>query len=266
MKPAFPLRYRQFVFRQREVIETDLPVACFHQSFGNRLRLGVASCRIGKRVFVDQPLVLLEARDVSVAEHGEALRAHGHRQIYRLDAGRNSLMRETVDEVEVDGMNAIEAQVLDGRERCFRRLDAVDRLLHLRIEALDAKAGAGHAGFTQCCRHFGLQAARVDLDCRVYLRRETELRPEGLHQLDEFLRLDDGRRAATEMDLAHIEAGAPGFGNQIYLPMQHLEIVEDRLVFFGDGRVAPAVPAHGSAEGDVEVKGRCSIRRNCLQP
>src|SRR5690349_12290442 len=57
------------------------------------------------------------------------------------------------------------------------------------------------------------------------------------------------------MDLPCIEPARGGVGHFRNLPAEDVEIVQDWLVPLGYRGVAPAVPAHRSTEGDMQVEG-----------
>src|SRR3546814_1637822 len=87
-------------------------------------------------------------------------------------------------------------------------LDAVDRLLHRRVEVLHAEAGAveadvGHAGDVG-----GRDEARVELDRDVARRRarEAELAAQRLHQLLQLAAVEEVGRAAAQVHLDHLRS------------------------------------------------------------
>ena len=112
----------------------------------------------------ERTLLLLEPRYVRVAEHRDAV---GREREHLLDRGLKrfgGLMRQAVDEVDVEALKAQLARGGDQVARHFVWLHAVDRLLHLRLEILDAHAEAVEAHAPQ---RFEMRAAgdtRVDLD------------------------------------------------------------------------------------------------------
>ncbi len=55
--------------------------------------------------------MLLEVRNMGVAEHGEAFGTHGGRHLRSFNRGVDGLMRQTIDEVEVDASGSCLAQV-----------------------------------------------------------------------------------------------------------------------------------------------------------
>ena len=98
-----PLRcVGEFILGQGEVVEADPEVARSHQRRGNGFGLLVARHCIRQHGFVDQALVLLERGDMGISEDREAIRPHGKRCRDRVDTGLHSLVRQAVDQVEVD--------------------------------------------------------------------------------------------------------------------------------------------------------------------
>jgi hypothetical protein len=74
------------------------------------------------------------------------------------------LVREAIDEIEVDPADARIPQSDRGTCRLLKALDAIDRALHDWVEALHAEARAGDARLAESRRHSLGQGTGVDLD------------------------------------------------------------------------------------------------------
>src|SRR3974377_1235289 len=102
-----------------------------------------------------------------VAEHGEAIWAKADAAPDRVEARCNSLMRQSIDQVEVDRGYAGAAQVFGRSRRLLETLHPVDGALNDGIEALHPKARAVDAAERQGVDDPTGQCARVDLDCHT---------------------------------------------------------------------------------------------------
>ena len=61
---------------------------------------------VGQPRRVDLALVLLEGRDVRVAEHGKAIGTQFDALADGVEAGRDGLVRQSIDQIEVDAGDA----------------------------------------------------------------------------------------------------------------------------------------------------------------
>jgi hypothetical protein len=204
---------------------------------------------------VDLTLMLFEGRQMGVAEDRQSVGSQRQALSNGIDAGRHGLVRQAVDQVQVDAADPCLAQSLHGGGGLFEALDPIDRALDHWVEALHPQARAGDAGRSQRRRHLAGERSRIDLDGDFRVRRDRESGAKQVDQGEEYGRWQDGRRAAAEVDVVDGEAAAEAARHEIHLPAQRLYVVEDRAVAPRDRRVASAVPAHRSAEGHVEVKG-----------
>ena len=236
------------------MIEADGPVAVLGQPLGRGLDLGHSFRPAGKRRFIDHALVGLHPRNMGITEKRQPVRQKPHRQIDRTDDVIDTLAGQTVHEVEVDGIDTGIPQVLDGGGGGLERLHAVDRLLDVPVEILNAQAGAGDAGLGQGFRHFPAERPGVDFHRHLGIGGETETLPDGAHERREILLGKHGRRAAAPMHMDDIGGCRHGVGDQGQLLVEHGGIIGDRLMALDDFRVATAIPAHGGAERHMEIK------------
>ena len=122
------------------MIEPDLLVSGFLQRVGDRIGLVEPREAVGQPGFVDLALMLLERRDVGVAENREAVRTKLDAPPDGIEAGGDGLMRQSVDQIEVDAGDAGPPQALGRSCGLLETLHPVDGALHDGIEALHAKA------------------------------------------------------------------------------------------------------------------------------
>jgi hypothetical protein len=236
------------------MIEPDLHVTGLLQGIRDRAGLVVARKTVGQHRLVDHALVLLEIRHMSIAEHRETVGREREAAPHGVQARSDGLVRQPVDQVEVDPLDPGAAEHVDHGSRLLEALHAVDRPLHDGIEALHAEAGAVDAGQPHGLDHIGGQCARIDLDRDFGRRQYEELLTHRRHQFDEGLRRHDRRRTAAEMDVLDLDATADGLGGQRDLAAQRPLVAGDQLVAAGDLGMAAAVPAHLAAERHVQVK------------
>lgn len=159
----------------------------------------------------------------------------------------------TVDEVEVDAVYAIPAEIFDGaRGLCFA-LDPVDSLLDDRIEALHTQARAVDAGCSEGFGHFSRKRARIDLAGDRSRLAEGESAAQQFHQRQKLGWCNEGRRSAAEMHVAHGQRIRRLRRHQADLLMQHRQIVEDRRISASAAPRKAAIPADGPAERNVDI-------------
>ena len=248
------------------MVEPDLDVAGLLQRIGDRAGLVMTREAVGQHGLVDHALVLLEVRHVRIAEHRETIGPELEAAPNSVQAGRDGLVRQPIDEVEVDPVDAGAMQPIDDGGRLLIALHAIDRALHDRIEALHAQAGAVDAGEPHGLHHLGSQCAGIDLDRYLGRGQHEERMAHRRHQLGKSLRRHDGRRAATEMDVLDLDAATDGLRHLRDLAAQRPLIGCDQPVAANDLGMAAAIPAHLAAERHVQIKRRAGRRRELRQP
>jgi len=80
-----------------------------------------------------------------VSENGEAIGAEVNALADGIDAGFHGLMREAVNQVEVDAIDARSSEPLGCRGGLCKALSAMNGLLDRGVETLQAETGAGRA-------------------------------------------------------------------------------------------------------------------------
>src|SRR4029077_4311332 len=163
MQRALPLRNCQFIFRLREVIHADIQVAGFEkleQAGAKNLKFLHALRQVrGKRA-----LLLLQPRHVGIAEQRHAIRGQLQNLLDRVGESLRSLKGQAINQVHID---AVEAQLASGKEQIagqFKRLNAVNGLLHVGMEVLDSHAQAIESQAAQSLEVLARSDARVDFN------------------------------------------------------------------------------------------------------
>jgi hypothetical protein len=179
------LRDRQFILGQREMVEPDPLISGRLQRLLDRGRLLVALEAVGQPGLVDPALILLERGNMRVAEHGEAAGPQLDAAIDGIETGGDRLVRQSVDQIEIDAGNAGLPQAARRRRGLFKALHAVDRVLDRWIEALHPKACPVDAAQRERIDHRPRQRARVDLDGDLRRRKHEERMPDSSDQVGE---------------------------------------------------------------------------------
>jgi len=161
---ALALRDAQLIIGQRKMIHADVDITRARQradGIAEDRKLDRGRWQIG---FQDAPLRLEQRRQVRVAVEGYPVRAQVHDLPQGLRHGFEALFGQSVDKVDVDGSEPRGAGRRERARARFERLDAIHRLLHRRIEVLDAETHTLEAKFTQSMDGVGRDRARIDLD------------------------------------------------------------------------------------------------------
>ena len=176
VQPPLPLRDRERIFRQREMIHPDVDVSrrdeflrCKPEQLQLHLRRG--------DLFADDLLLRLESGgQMRVVVNGDAVGPQIGDSIERCLERPQRLAWKPVDEIHAHGSEPRSPRLLHHRGRLRFALHAVDGTLNVRIEVLDAEAHPVETKAAQCCDRRGLHGPRVDLDRILAVGRELELR------------------------------------------------------------------------------------------
>ena len=185
---------------------------------------------VGQRRVVDLALMFLEARDVGVTEHREPVGAKFDAASDGVEARRHGLVRQSVDQVEIDAGYAGPSQPGRRGSGLLETLHPVDGALDHGIEALHAEACAVDAAKGERVDHLAGERARIDLDGDLGRGRHKEGLPQRSHQIHEGLGRHDGRRAAAEMDVLDLDAAIDLARHQFDFTAQRRGIDRDRVV------------------------------------
>src|SRR5579883_2099626 len=119
MQPAGLLGAREVVLRPGEMVHADVTVAGGAEPVDRELEERDARGGVRKRLAVDVALRLEEPRHVRIAVDREPVRTYRDNGIERAPESLQGLMRQSVDEVDVDR----------AKPRCPARIDDAERLL-----------------------------------------------------------------------------------------------------------------------------------------
>ena len=245
----------QLVVGQGEVVHADVDVAGGGQASDGELEQLELALRRRHVLGANQALGLEQLRQVGIAVGGDAVRTQGDDLVEGgIEAGHR-LQRQAVDQVDAHRFEARLPGGVHQGDDILLALHAVDRLLHVEVEVLDAEAQAVEAQVMELVDLLGGHGARIHLQGELALGGRSEV--EGLvqrrHQLAELGVAQIGRRAAAQVQLGH----APGLVEQRPLHpdllLEPLEVLGGTLGVVGDDLVAGAVVAEALAEGDMHV-------------
>ena len=170
--------------------------------------------------------------------------------------GFGRLLGQAVNEVDIDRFEADAPRGGHQGEHLLGRLHPVHRLLHGGVEILHAEAEAVEAEPGQRLQPGFVDGAGIDLDRVFTAGHQAEVAPQHGHQFGQFLVVEEGGRAAPQMQLADRSAPAQVPDVQVDLAAQQLQVGCTALMVLGDDLVAGAVVAERLAEGDVHVDGQ----------
>ena len=188
------------------MIEADLLISFFLQRVGDRGGLLEPFQAVRQNAFRDLALVLLERRDMGVAEHRETIRSKPDAAPDGVEAGGNGLMRQPVDQVEVDPGDAGSPQAGHSLCRLLETLHPIDGTLYDRIETLHAEARAVDTAKPERLEHGRRERARIDLDGDLGRGKHEVGVPDRADQVHEEFGRHDRRRSAAEVDMLDLDA------------------------------------------------------------
>lgn len=149
---------------------------------------------------------------------------------------------------------------------CKKALLAVNRLLHLRIEILNAEARPRHADLGKCIKAGFVHVVGFDFDADLRIGKKIEAIPQDSSQGYHIFGLQHGRRAAAEMHGADMGLAADKTGDSRDLRVKRAEIRSHRLVAAGLLCMARTEPAQPVAIRHVQVERDLVTAFERLQP
>ena len=237
------------------MIHTDVDIAGIGQFADDQFQHGQFGSAIGQRIGSDLTLHLEHVGQVRVVVHRETLRRQVQHLVQGDRHGLRRLVRQAVDQIEIDGTEAAVAGGVHDVGSEVIALNAVDGTLHPRIEVLDTETDTVEAQSAQRGDVIGLGGARVDLDrefapvvatqCKALTQRSQQ----ALHVRHAQIR----GRAATEMKLLHRAAGVEQPRLQLDLVLEPMQVGLGTGVVGGDHLVAGTVETHSAAEWHMHV-------------
>ena len=176
------------------------------------------------------------------------------------------LMRQAVNQVQVQRRHAHRTQAAGAAGGGFKRLFAPDGFLHDRIEILHPEAGATDThGADGVERAIG-KLARIDLDGDFGVGFEGESAAQFVGNRHHAIRRQHCGRAAAPVHMRHRQALADGVRDQVDFLQQRLRIAAQGLVLPGNGGVTAAEQAQRGAERHVQVERQLGAAFQLRQP
>ncbi len=138
-----------------------------------------------------------------VTEHRDAI---GHKREHLLDRVLETfggLVRQAVDQIHIEAFEAEFARRENQVARHFVRLDAMNRLLHLRLKILNAHAEAVEAEPPQSFQVRAICDARIDFNSNFGVRRERKSLARVTEEIFHLRGSEIRGRAAAPVKLNH---------------------------------------------------------------
>src|ERR1700694_2859913 len=189
----------KLVARLREVVHADVEIAGvekLEQAHAEDFKF----LHTFREMSGEGALLFLQPRHVRVAKEGNAIGSESKNLIHRVGKSVRRLVGKTVNQIDV---NAIEAEFARGEEqvaRHFVRLNAMHRLLHIGVEILNATAKTVEAELAQSFEMLAGGHARVDLDAYFAVGVEMEMLFGECEQIVDLSGCQERWRAATPME------------------------------------------------------------------
>src|SRR5690554_99256 len=256
VQAAFALGHRQAVVRLGEVVHTDVFVAGFQSTVDGVVQNGQLLLWARQGIRLDPGLRVEAIRQVRVAEHREAVRRHLDHRLQGFGKAFRSLVRQAVDQVQVDGAEADTAGFV---QHCFGHLpglDAVYRFLHFRVHILHAQADAVEAQLPQGRQGIFVHFTGVDFHTVVPVVAGLQVKHLTIagHQVLHHIPGQEGGCATAPVQLLYGPVGT----EQLRLDggfFQHsLHVRHGLVALLGDHLVAGAVVAQVRTERQVGVE------------
>ena len=214
----------------------------------------------GHRVDVHRRLVALHPRDVRVVEERDALGPDVQHALDGVREARAGLVRQAVDQVHVDRSHALLARPVDDAARQLLGLDALDGLLDLGVEVLDAHRDPVEAEVREDADLLVGRDAWVDLDGDLRAVRQVEARRDRAEETLELGGREARGRPAAPVELLDLAPADPRLLEPRELRLDGAEVALTPLVRPRDLHVAAAEQAQLRAVGDVGVEGERLVR------
>src|SRR4029079_4286522 len=198
-----------------------------------------------------------------VAVNRQAIRSAREHRVERARESGDRLLRQAVDQIDIDRTEAVGSARVDGAPRFFYALHAVHRALHFRIEVLHAQARAVEPDARVLSYVACLDLARIKLDREIALgaAAESEVVAYGLQQHAEVGRPHEVRRAAAEVYLHDFAIVIEQRAVHRDFALQALEVGTRTTDVARDDAIAAAVEAGTEAEWHVHVQRQLARQR-----
>src|SRR5258708_1643345 len=121
--------------------------------------------------------------------------------IYRVGEAVYVLMRQAVNQIDVNAVKAQFARVRNQIASKFIRLNAMNRLLHFRMEILHTHTEAVEAQFAKNVKMRAVRNPRIDFDAQFCVRRKRKSFARKREQVFNLLRSEIRRRSSAPVKL-----------------------------------------------------------------
>ena len=195
-----------------------------------------------------------------IAEKRDAIRRQTDDLVHGVREGIRSLVRQSVDQIHINAVEAECASRLNEIARYFVRLDAVNGLLYRLVEILNAHTEAIETEAPQSFQMFARGDTGVDFDAYFGVRRKCESLFGIGKKIFELRGGRIGGGAAAPMELHDLAIARDGLCYTGDFFLQNVEIWKGNAFVFLDDDVAGAKKTEALAKGQMHVKGNGSAR------
>ena len=142
----------------------------------------------GQILLTDRLLMLLEPRNMRVAEHCNAVGVLRGGECRRFHDMINRLARQAIHQVDIERRNVTCSESVYSCFDRIARLGAIDPFLDAGVEHLDAEAGAREAVSGQGSYHCGIGPARIQLGRNICKRADGKPAVKDVKQTGDLIR------------------------------------------------------------------------------
>ena len=195
-----------------------------------------------------------------IAEHRDPVRRHANDLVDGFHEALRSLVRQAVNQVDVDRIKTERAAKVQQTLRHVVRLDPVHSLLDQRIEILDAHRDPVETEPPQGPDLLFRRDARIHFYSNFRIRRELEALPGVQEQILELGRAHVRGGSTAPMKLNHRARAVEARSDLADFPLELLEIGMADPVLLADDHVAAAEEAQALAEREMHVQRKRARR------
>src|SRR5579883_3186509 len=256
----------EVIVRPREMIHADVTVSRCTQPVDRQPEERDARRRSRKRLRIDLSLRSEQPWHMGIAVDREPVGIRRDDRVQRPREPIQRLVRQPIDEIDVDRAQARCAAGRDDAERLLHALNAIDGLLHLRIEVLDAEARTVKSQLAQALDVRRRGEPRIELDREIQIggTAEAEMPDDALDDPGKIRPAEEVGSTAAEVELAHLPVVVEEGRDHRDFTKQPLDVSAARAGVTRDQPIAAAVEARAGAEGHMNVerqrpRGECRI-------
>ena len=250
---AVLLGYGELVAGLREVVHADVEIAGLDEleQAGTE---DIEFLHPLRKVGGEGALLLFQPGHVGVAKERNAIGSEADDLIHGVGERVGGLMGKAIDQIDID---AVKAEFARGKEEVaghFVGLNAVDGLLHLGLEILNAHAETVESELAKSFEVLAGSYAGVDFDADLAVGVKMEMVLCEGEEVFDLLGREVGRCAAAPMELNDRAIPGDAAADALHFLLQDVEIGRSDTFVFLDDYVAGAEEAKALAEGDMHVE------------